>query len=239
MKKVGIIGGVGPSATVDLYRLIIKNTPAEKDQEHLRVLIDSHPQIPDRTKAILENGESPVEAMLESAQILESAGVDFLAIPCNTAHYFLPDLVEKVDIPFVNMIEETAKFLKKNGVSSAGLLSTSGTAKTGIYQKELDRLNIKTVVPSEEGIEKEMKAIYGEEGIKAGVKFEKSQLNRDLFKEVVEELGTENIEAVIMGCTEIPLCLDKEVLSEWGMKDLILVNPTEVLAKAIINKVIS
>lgn len=224
----GIIGGLGPSATADLYQLIIKNTNAHKDQDHLRILIDSNPQIPDRTAAILNGGQSSAPRMIESAKLLENAGADYLAVPCNTAHYFIPEVQKAINIPFINMIEETAKIIKSRGYTKAGLLSTSGTAKTGIYQNTLSQLSIETIVPSEQNIAKEMEAIYGDEGIKAGKDFEKSAHNKNLFIEVIAELKAQGAQCIIMGCTEIPLCLESVDSS------LPLINPTEVLAKAII-----
>lgn len=230
-KKIcGIIGGVGPSATVDLYREIIAATPAQRDQEHLRVLIDSHPQIPDRTAAILHGGESPVPYIVESAKLLERAGADFLVIPCNTAHYFLPEVQKHVAIPFINMIEETGRKIKKDNIQRVGLLSTSGTARIGIYQKTLHAFGVEVVVPREEGITKEMEAIYGKEGIKAGVQYEKSRKNKELLLSVVEDLKLEGVEALIMGCTEIPLCLEGE---DVGVP---FINPTKILAQAAVEE---
>ncbi len=98
-KIIGILGGMGPAATLALYERIIALTPAQCDQDHLRVIIDSNPKIPDRTAAILGNGESPLPAMAESAKTLERAGADFIVIPCNTAHYWLDELQKEVAIP--------------------------------------------------------------------------------------------------------------------------------------------
>lgn len=229
-KRVGIIGGVGPSATVDLYRLIVTHTPADTDQEHLRVLIDSHPQIPDRTAAILGKGPSPIPALLESIKLLEDADVDLIACPCNTAHVFLREIQDQINVDFVDMIEATVDYLVANGIKKAGLLSTAGTAKLGIYQQTGEAKNVEILIPSPEGIEKEMEAVYGLEGIKAGVRFEKSDKNKQLLKDVMLELIDAGAEAIIMGCTEIPLCLEE------GDCELELVNPTEILAKAIISE---
>ncbi|GAH53208.1 unnamed protein product, partial [marine sediment metagenome] len=107
-KIIGILGGMGPEATVDLFHKIIKFTPAKKDQDHFRIIIDNNPKIPDRTAAILGKGEDPLPALQETARNLEKAGVDFIIIPCNTAHYFLPQIQKSVNIPVLNMIEETA-----------------------------------------------------------------------------------------------------------------------------------
>ncbi|PIQ79598.1 aspartate racemase [Candidatus Peregrinibacteria bacterium CG11_big_fil_rev_8_21_14_0_20_41_10] len=229
MKRCGIIGGVGPSATVDLVQYIIKNTPAKKDQEHLRMIIDNNPQIPDRTAALLNNGESPNPFLIESINLLKQAKVDFIICPCNTAHVFLRELKKEIDFNFIDMIEETIKYLAANNIKKAGLLSTSGTAKTGIYQNTGKQHGIEIFIPSDKGIKKEMEAIYGNKGIKANPKYEKSKNNKDLFLDVINEFKNEGIKTVIMGCTEIPLCL------ETNDTTVQLINPTEILAKSAVD----
>ena len=228
MKRCGIIGGVGPSATVDLYRLITKHTPARKDQEHLRIIIDSHPQIPDRTEALLNNGESPIPHLMESIHILQKSGADFIVCPCNTSHIFLRQLKNQLKFSFIDMIEETVKFLQDNNIKKAGLLSSAGTAKSGIYQETAEKFGIEIIAPSEKGIADEMEAIYGKQGIKAGFQYERSKRNKALLLGIIKEFEKKDTKAVIMGCTEIPLCLDKRDTF------LTLVNPTEILAKAVV-----
>ena len=109
MKKnkltIGILGGMGPAATVDLYRKIISYTPAECDQDHIRIIIDSNPQIPDRTDALNNGGADPLPFMLDSARKLKNAQVDFIVIPCNTAHIFVPHLLDELNIAILSMIE--------------------------------------------------------------------------------------------------------------------------------------
>ena len=112
-RLIGILGGMGPEATLDLYRYILALTPATKDQDHIRVLIYSNPKVPDRTKAIAEEGENPVDSLIESAMLLERAGAGIIAMPCNAAHYYLPDMKKKVGIPILDMIAETRKKLKR------------------------------------------------------------------------------------------------------------------------------
>ena len=107
-KTIGIVGGMGPLATVDLFRKIVACTDAAGDNDHIRVYIDSNASIPDRTAAILAGGEDPVPAMTDSLRKLEGCGADSIIMPCNTAHYFLPRLVERTELPFVNMIGAAA-----------------------------------------------------------------------------------------------------------------------------------
>lgn len=228
MKRCGIIGGLGPSATVDLYKQIINHTPARNDQDHIRLIIDSNAQVPDRTAALLHNGESPVPYLLDSIRILENSGVDFIVCPCNTAHIFLRRLKDQMKVPFIDMIEETVKYLHDKNIAKAGLLSTEGTAKTGIYQESAKKYVIEIIIPSENGIKSVMEAISGPEGIKAGVHFEKSKKNKALLMDTLKEFEKSNIKHVIMGCTEIPLCLESDDTS------MILINPGEILAKEVV-----
>ena len=103
-KSIGILGGMGPMATADLFQKIVALTGANGDNEHIRVYIDSNASIPDRTAAILDGGEDPLPAMTDSLRKLEACGADCIIMPCNTAHYFLPRLVEISERPFVSMI---------------------------------------------------------------------------------------------------------------------------------------
>jgi aspartate racemase len=107
-KIAGIIGGMGPLSTIELLEKIFNYTPAEREQNHLRVLVDNHPQIPDRTDFIIGKGISPLPMMTESARLLQKWGADFLAIACNTAHYFYADIQKSVSIPLLNMLELVA-----------------------------------------------------------------------------------------------------------------------------------
>jgi aspartate racemase len=222
---IGILGGMGPEATLDLYRQIIRLTPAVKDQDHIPVLIYSNPKIPDRTKAIAENGESPLPYLVNSAMLLEKSGASVIAMPCNTSHHFLPQIQEKVKIPIINMIEETCRSLCSRcpGTKTVGLLATIGTLRSGIYETCLNRAGIKTLSPEGEEQEKIQTTVAQ---VKAGV-HERS--TRDLFASAGLKLMRAGAEAVILGCTEIPLVLDSESV------DFPCLNSTLILAQAAVD----
>ena len=149
-KSLGILGGMGPLATADLFTKIVQMTDAKRDNDHLRVYIDNNAQIPDRTAAILSGGADPVPAMAESAQKLASMGAELLIMPCNTAHYFLPRLREQCSVPFLNMIEITAERCRQtHGQAPAGLLATRGTIQTGLYRRALEAQGVPCVEPDE------------------------------------------------------------------------------------------
>ena len=209
---------MGPLATVDLFKRIVMKTPAKKDQDHPRIIIYNNSKVPDRTAYILGRGEDPLPELIDSAKKLESCGADFIIMPCNTAHYFVEEIQKAVSIPLVSMIEATAEHIEKLGLKRVGLLATTGTIVTGIYQRALGRRGIKAIVPSEEDQEKVMKGIY--EGVKAG----SLELGRGLLLEVVKKLERES-EGIIAGCTEVSVALKQEDLS------VPLIDPMDVIAE--------
>ncbi len=225
-KIIGILGGMGPEATIDLFYKIIKSTPAEKDQDHLRIIIDNNPKIPDRTAAILGKGEDPLPALQESAQNLEKAGAGFIIISCNTAHYFLPLIRESVKIPILNMIEETAKEIQKriSPIQKVGLLASIGIYKTEIYHQQFKKFNIEVISPEEKDKEEVMKTIYA---VKAGNLSEEIKKN---ILTIAQRLVDKGAEVIIAGCTEIPLILKEGDLS------VPLIDPTQILAKVAVQK---
>jgi len=225
-KIIGILGGMGPEATIDLFYKIIKFTSAEKDQDHIRIIIDNNPKIPDRTAAILGKGEDPLPALQETARNLEKAGADFIIIPCNTAHYFLSSIRESVRIPVLNMIEETAKDIQQRipQIQKVGLLASVGTYKTEIYHQQFKKLNIEVVYPDEKDKDAVMKAIYA---VKAGDLSEGVKSN---ILKIAQKLIDEGVKVIIAGCTEIPLILKEQDIS------VLLIDPTQILAKAAVQE---
>ncbi len=224
-KSIGIIGGMGPAATVDLFKKIVENTAAENDAGHVRVYMDCQPTIPDRTKAILENGESPVPYLVESAEKLASIGADFLIMPCNTSHYFYEELCARSPLPVMNMIRETAAHLHAQGIRKVGLLATDGTVKAGVYQKELEAFGIESVSPSAEGQREVMRLIYD------GVKADAPQFSTEKVCEVIKELFEQGAKVLVLGCSELPLGFER-----YGIPLENTVDAVEVLARAAITQ---
>ena len=202
-KVIGILGGMGPLATADLFQKITLHTVAGKDQEHPRVCVDSNTNIPDRTEALLHGGEDPVPEMIKSAKRLESIGADFLIMPCNTAHNYYEQVSEAVTIPVLHMIALTRDALKARGVKCAGLLATDGTVQTGIYQRTFERSGVELLTPdtaADQAADQAavMDIIYN--GVKAG------DLGHDVsaFRAACEHLLARGAEVLILGCTELP-----------------------------------
>ena len=223
-KTIGIIGGMGPMATYDLGQKIVANTKAEKDQDHLHVLIDCNTAIPDRTAAILGQGEDPLPEMVGSARRLEQGGADFLVMPCNTAHHFYDKVSSSVNIPVLHMPRETAALLREMGIRKAGILATDGTCRAGVYEEALKEEGLESVYPGEAHQKMIMSMIY--DHVKAG-DMDFSSLDVDGLLRSMEEAGAE---ILILGCTELPLAFESLGITEGT------VDPTVVLARAAVRE---
>jgi aspartate racemase len=198
-KIVGVLGGMGPMSTVDLLRMVTEKTPVEHEREHLRILTDSRPQIPDRPAGLLGIGPSPAPMLQESARLLEGWGAEIIAIPCNTAHGFLKDVQAAVSIEVLDMIGIVARELEgafPEG-TPVGLLSTTAAQQLKIFHDRLGRFEV--VVPRPD-VQEELVA-----GAILQVKLEDSvDEPRKKLLEAIASLEPPP-KAVIAGCTEVEL----------------------------------
>ena len=229
-KTIGILGGMGPAATVDLFTKIVEGTKVKRDQDHLRVLIDNNPKIPDRTLAIQGKASTPLTEMVRSAKILENAGADFIVIPCVTAHYYYDSLQKRIKIPILHVVEETMKYIEKKmkGMGRIGLIATEGTIHTGLFQKAFSNNAMELILPTPEVQRKWVtEAIYGKRGIKA---VGPSEHSKRLIREASESLIKQGAQAIIAGCTEVPLVL------KGGDLPIPVIDPISVLASAAVGK---
>lgn len=224
MLTVGILGGMGPMATVDLFTKIIECTPASADQDHLKILVYNNPQIPSRIKAILDGTESPREELIQSAQLLENAGADLIAMPCNTAHYWYQDIQNAVKIKVINMIENAADVIKAQEANDKIMLfATAATVKTKLYQDVFSAKNIRLQVPITEEQEIIARAI---DETKAGKINNNPYLTR--IEDTIAKYQQVEISSFIAGCTEIPL------LFKHIKKNCNKIDPTLLLAQAVV-----
>ncbi len=226
---IGILGGMGPEATQHCLQKIVAGTDARTDQDHLHVILDSNPKIPDRTSAIVGTGPSPVPAMIESVRRLAGAGADFLIIPCVSAHAFLEDLSAQTDIPILSMLDAVVDAVvdARPLLHTVGLLGTTGTIARGMFQRRLAREQLATCVPAPHSQAQVMSAIYDL----------KAQPTRDVrsaatrrFVAAADALVAQGAQAIIAGCTEIPLALREHDL------DVPLFDAVEILARAAIRR---
>ncbi|RKE36820.1 aspartate racemase [Paraburkholderia sp. BL23I1N1] len=228
--KVGVLGGVGPAATVDFMAKLVRNTPAARDQDHIKVMVEQNPQIPDRTEALLGNGDDPTLALYAACKTLEEGGADLIAIPCNTAHAFVERIQPSLTIPIVNMLTCTADYLREAfpSLREVGVLATSGTLASRVYEKVLDACGFVQFAPAAAAQARLMNAIYGPAGAKAG--YTSGECCDDLAA-AVDDLVAQGVRVIVLGCTELPLLLRASTLARPGGPTVRLVDPTEVLAK--------
>lgn len=222
-KMVGIIGGMGPMATIDLFTKVVSNTYARCDQEHIHLLIDNNTSIPDRSSYILDGSDSPLPELLASANRLIKSGADILAMPCNTAHYFYDAIAQELpdNIIFLNMIEETCERISSSDNKNIMLLATQGTYSSGIYDLWCDRYDIKISLPCLSIRQHIMDSIYA---YKSGSKSYMASI-----KYVVEYANHQGIDNLVLGCTELPLIFAD--LSD----QFTLIDPSNILAQKIVS----
>lgn len=199
MKKLGVIGGLGPMATAYYMQRVIEMTDASSDQEHIEILIHSKPSIPDRTSFILNKSEeNPMPDLLEVGRGLKEAGADILAMPCVTAHFFQKELEEKIGLTIINALEKVPEYLAGEGIKSVGIMATDGTIETELFQKSLERYGMVAYVPSKAGQAKVMSIIYDQ--VKAGKK-----VDIDMLNQVAKELFDMGAQVIVLGCTELAI----------------------------------
>ena len=225
---VGVLGGMGPEATADFFIKLIRRTPATRDSDHLHVIIDSDPQVPDRTAFILGRGPSPVPALVATARDLVRAGAQLIAIPCITAHHFIEEIRTAVSVPVLNAVELTARHVEKRFAAGDPLavLSTTGTLRMGIFQRAMPGRTL--ILPTDdEQRDIIMEAIYGPAGVKAAGVVDGT---RTRIEEYVRTLAGRGAKAVVAGCTEFSVLLNDA--------DLVvpLVDPMWLLAEEVVGR---
>lgn len=198
-KTLGILGGLGPAASVYFYQLITRHTEALCDQDHLDIILISKASIPDRTDYILgRSAESPLPSMTDGVKRLAESGAQLIAIPCNTAHYFYDEIERLSPVPVLNIVKETVFLAQRAGIQKLGIMATAGTVLSGTYQKVCDSCGVKPVLPCEASQQTLMDIIY---------KDIKTAKNPDMneFLAVAAELYAKGAEAIVLGCTELSL----------------------------------
>lgn len=219
---LGVVGGVGPLATAYFMELVIKKTPAERDQDNIPMIVYNDPQIPDRTSYILDKSNpDPLPEMLKVVRWLEDAGADYIAIPCNTAHYFYDAVAAEATVPVLNIIQETTRRIY-NTVGSGktvGILATDGTIQAGVFQSQLEADGFKTAVPSpEDQRDVVMSLIY--DRVKKGLPYDSQPL-----LDLAARMHAEGCDVVIVGCTELSV-----IYQDLPWKPNYLIDSMDVLA---------
>ncbi|MGR6320632.1 amino acid racemase [Micromonospora soli] len=200
-RMVGVLGGMGPAATVDFYGKLVEETAATCDQEHVPVVIWGNPRVPDRSLSLL-GGEDPTPYLRRGIEALKQAGCEVLAVPCNTAHAFVPRLADVAGLELVSIIEVTADALAADGVRRAGVLATTGTRQAGLYADALRQRGVTVIEPDEPG-QRHVTAAIG--AVKSGGV---RPVHTRALAEVSRSLADRGAERVVTACTELVLALD-------------------------------
>ena len=225
MKTAGVIGGMGPEATVDLMQRVIRATPARDDADHVRLIVDNNPRVPSRIRALVEgSGESPVPCLQEMARGLEAHGADFLAMPCNTAHVYFDEIASSVSIPMLHMIRLAAnRVCHVSGLQAAGLLASDAVLRTALYEPPFEEAGVSLFYPSPAAQKGVMEAV---QRIKAG---EKGPSVQERLRAAGEDLLGQGAGVLVVACTELSII--PEALADLGR----VVDAAQVLAENIVD----
>ncbi|MFM0738744.1 amino acid racemase [Paraburkholderia xenovorans] len=228
--KVGVVGGVGPAATVDFVQKVVRSTPAARDQDHIKLLIEQNPQIPDRTENLIGEGADPTVSLYATCKKLEAGDADIIAIPCNTAHAFVERIQPYLNVPIVNMLTVTVDYVRSRfpTLREVGLLATTGTITSAVYQQALEARGLRQIVPGGNLQQRVMSAIYGPRGVKAG--FTSGECLDDI-NAALNDLIEQGVEVILLGCTELPLLLSGQTIACANGRVVNVVDPTDVLAR--------
>jgi aspartate racemase len=223
-RTVGVLGGMGPAATLDFFQRVLGASNATRDSEHIRLMIDCNPFVPDRNAAVAGTGPSSGPALADMARGLDRAGAELLVMPCNTAHAFLDDIRAATRLPVISIVDVTVDALvaEHNKPRRAGLLATTGCVDAGLYQNALDRVGVTSVVPTDAARDLFMAVLKRIKAGELGLPVKTEMLR------VVRALKDAGAEVIIAGCTEVPLVLTQPDL------DLPLLNSTDCLVEATI-----
>ena len=218
-KTVGVIGGLGPLATLDFFERVLKRTRAVKEQDHLRLIIDNNTKVPDRNAFMRGEGPSPASALAASAKGLQEAGAEVIVMACNTTHIWEQDIRAAISVPFLSIIDETAAVVADLRPEAVGVLAVDACLKGGLYQAALTKAGIKPRLLSDDSQRTFMDLIYR---IKSG---DTGETVKRAMVTLARRLETQGAEVIIAGCTEIPIVLSADDI------DGELVSSTDVLVE--------
>ena len=223
---VGVLGGLGPMASVYFYEMVVNMTDAKTDQEHVDMIITNRATTPDRTAFIVgDSNEDPSNVLVDDAKKLEKYGVDFIVMTCNTAHYFYEKIAKSINIPLVNIVEETIKHAKATNHKKLGILATTGNVQTNLYQDMCKKYDIEFLVLDKNRQSKIMEIIYDD--IKSG-----KPGNMDKFNSIVDYLKENNCDGVILGCTELSILKNNNNLNRDFYIDSLEVLARETIVRS-------
>jgi aspartate racemase len=221
MKRLGILGGMGPAASAEFVTRLIEQTPASCDQEHIPFVLWNNPQVPDRSTSLRNEDDRPLPFLLQGVQVLKAVGCDLIVIPCNTAHFWYDEMA-KLKVPIVHIVDSVADALRDAGVAGGtiGVMGTHATVELGLYQYKLNKSGWDCIVPTKEEMDTLVQPAI--DMIKGG-KITESQ---PIIMKVIHSLIERGAKAVVLGCTELPLAV-----RELEQNGIPLVNSIDSLVK--------
>jgi aspartate racemase len=221
-KILGILGGMGPEAGIDFYRQVLAFTPASRDQDHIPTILLSHTQVPDRTESILRGHLDCLPALIEGVAFLEHAGAEVIAIPCNTAHYYIEDLRAAIQTTLLSIVEETVSAILATPESPGcvAVFGTEGIRATNLYGRALEAGGLRYIYPDITSQQRITEIIRSVKSGKAGSE------ERNQLMALAEEARKSGAEALLLGCTELP------ILFRGHPVPLPVYDSTSLLAKA-------
>ena len=226
-RMLGVLGGMGPMAGAAFALRLAALTPVDRDQEHIPTLLLNDPRIPDRGAARLAGGEDPLPAMRAGIEFLNASGAELIAIPCNTAHLWYDELAQASQCPVLHIIEAVAADLRRQGVTRGriGLMGTAATLALGLYQRTLEQHGYECIVPQDDEVES--LCMTSIRAVKA------NRLDDSLAPAVqcVQRLRARGADAVVLGCTELPLAIPHAVRPSLGV---VTTDSIDALALAVI-----
>jgi len=227
-KTIGVLGGMGPESTAIFYKQLIKECQkqygAKYDKDFPEIIIYNLP-IPDPVSKI-ENSEKTIQMMVQTINKLQSIGSEFVVMPCNTSHYFYDEVKKRINLPFINMLSETSKKVEKAGIKKVGILATNSTIKYNLYNKEFSKRNIELIVPEQQN--KLNEVIYN---ILSGKKLQEDET---ILRRIIDDLLSKGVKAILIGCTDIPVLLNKN-----NYPDVLFFDSIDILAESTIKYTIS
>jgi len=226
MKRLGILGGLGPAASAEFVTRLIKQTPATCDQEHIPFVLWNEPRIPDRSTSMQAGDNRPLLWLLQGIQALKTVGCDHIVIPCNSAHFWYDDM-SKMGVPIIHIVDSIADELRALQLENAtiGIMGTQGTIEYGIYQSRLEQQGWKCIVPDRAEMD-----FFVQPAIDL-IKADKIVESQVLLMKVIHSLIDRGAKAIVLGCTELPLSID--ITSEEGIP---IVNSIDSLVRSVLKK---
>ena len=229
MKRVGILGGLGPLAGAYFYLRLCELTPAQSDEEHLSVVLEADTKIPSRLNYLRNEGPSPVEALLRAGQRLINAGAEFISMPSSTTSYFHGALQEHLSVPLLSLVDEVGEALRRDGCDHIGILGTTPTRTYRIYEQALERRDINVIYPDDQSQQDTMDIILQVKG-QASPESRRGTLAERL-RSIMDRPWAQNTDGVLLACTELPVAARSLDEKTHGRP---VFSATDILARATI-----